>query len=278
VGTFVALGDSLTEGVGDSHPDCPNGLRGWADLLAARLAAHDERIEYANLALRAKRSADVAAEQVGPAAAMRPDVVTLWAGGNDLLRPVLHRREVLDPLEDAAARLASVGAHVVLVTGPVPAASPALRLVRGRAVALDDGLRSVARRTGATLLDLSATGTWDDPVLWAPDRVHPSPLGHARLADAVALVVADALGLHWPEPPLRRSVGRPTEADGIRRWWREERVWWRDHAGPHLRRWVTRASAREEVRPKWPTPVRPAAAFGWWPGEGTTAHGGTGRA
>lgn len=287
VGTFVALGDSLTEGVGDPHPGCPNGLRGWADLLAARLAAHDAHTEYANLALRAKRSADVAAEQVAPAVAMRPDVVTVWAGGNDLLRPVLHRGEVLDPLEDAAARLAAAGAHVVLVTGLVPAGSPVLRLVRARAVALDDGLRSIARRTGATLLDLSTTGAWDHPVLWAPDRVHPSPLGHARLADAVAAAVGDVLGLPLREPagarpsvvpPLPGSMGRPTEADGIRQWWRDERVWWRDHAGPHLHRWVTRASAREDVRPKWPTPVRPTAAFGWWPGGGRTAHGGAGGA
>lgn len=33
---YVALGDSLTEGVGDPDPGRPNGLRGWADRVAGR--------------------------------------------------------------------------------------------------------------------------------------------------------------------------------------------------------------------------------------------------
>jgi len=35
--SFVALGDSFTEGVGDPGPDGP-GCRGWADQFAQRLA------------------------------------------------------------------------------------------------------------------------------------------------------------------------------------------------------------------------------------------------
>ncbi len=35
---YVALGDSFTEGVGDPDPARPNGLRGWADLVAEELA------------------------------------------------------------------------------------------------------------------------------------------------------------------------------------------------------------------------------------------------
>ena len=35
---YVALGDSFAEGVGDPDPSAPNGLRGWADRVAAVLA------------------------------------------------------------------------------------------------------------------------------------------------------------------------------------------------------------------------------------------------
>ena len=50
--SFVALGDSFTEGMSDELPD--GSYRGWADLLAARLAAREPGFRYANLAVRGK--------------------------------------------------------------------------------------------------------------------------------------------------------------------------------------------------------------------------------
>ncbi|GAB3079122.1 SGNH/GDSL hydrolase family protein [Intrasporangium mesophilum] len=268
VSRFVALGDSLTEGVGDPHPSCPNGFRGWADIVAARLAVREPSTEYANLALRAKRTVDLAAEQVEPAIAMRPDVVTIWAGGNDLLRPVLRRDEVLDPLEDAVCRVAGTTAHVVLLTGWAPIVSLVLRPVRARVSMFDNGIREIARRHGATLLDLASLADWNHPALWSADRVHPSPGGHARIADAVGqlLGLAPSAGvaaprLHGAAPRLRDGI--PAQRAGYAQWWHDERAWWLDHAAPHVRRWVARTSSREQVQPKWAVPVRPATAFAW---------------
>ncbi|CAM4052588.1 SGNH/GDSL hydrolase family protein [Janibacter anophelis] len=83
---YVAIGDSLTEGIGDDP--WPDGTpRGWADRLAEMLAAHHGDVEYANLAVRGLRAQQVLESQVAPALAMEPDVVTLTAGMNDLLRP-----------------------------------------------------------------------------------------------------------------------------------------------------------------------------------------------
>lgn len=50
--TYVALGDSFTEGVGDPDPTRPNGLRGWADRVAEQLAVDNPSLRYANLAIR----------------------------------------------------------------------------------------------------------------------------------------------------------------------------------------------------------------------------------
>jgi lysophospholipase L1-like esterase len=50
VRSFVALGDSFTEGVGDPYPD--GTFRGWADRFAAQLAAASPGLRYANLAIR----------------------------------------------------------------------------------------------------------------------------------------------------------------------------------------------------------------------------------
>ena len=52
--SFVAIGDSFTEGVGDELPD--GSVRGWADFLAAGLAtSQGEPVRYANLAIRGRK-------------------------------------------------------------------------------------------------------------------------------------------------------------------------------------------------------------------------------
>ena len=84
---YVALGDSFTEGVGDHDPTLPNGVRGWADRVAEGLAARTADFGYANLAIRGRKMDAILAEQVEPALALRPDLVSVYAGGNDILRP-----------------------------------------------------------------------------------------------------------------------------------------------------------------------------------------------
>ena len=84
---YVAIGDSFTEGVGDPDPERPNGLRGWADRVAEVLAAATPDFGYANLAVRGRKLPAILAEQVEPAVALSPDLVTIHGGGNDVLRP-----------------------------------------------------------------------------------------------------------------------------------------------------------------------------------------------
>ncbi|MDC5697586.1 SGNH/GDSL hydrolase family protein, partial [Intrasporangium calvum] len=210
----MALGDSLTEGVGDPHPCSPNGLRGWADLLAHRLAELEPATEYANLALRAKRAADVQREQVAAAVALRPDLVSVWAGGNDILRPVLDADEVLASIDSAVGMLSAGGATVVLVTGFELTGSPAFALLRRRVAILNAGLREIAHGQRATLVDVSDPHSWADRRLWAPDRVHPSALGHARLAHAVAAACRMPLGSLPAQAQL--GWGAETQPSGIR--------------------------------------------------------------
>ncbi|MSZ77615.1 MAG: SGNH/GDSL hydrolase family protein, partial [Actinobacteria bacterium] len=84
---YVALGDSFTEGVGDPDDARPNGLRGWADRVAEVLGAQDPGFGYANLAIRGRKLDAILDEQVDAALALRPDLVTIYAGANDILRP-----------------------------------------------------------------------------------------------------------------------------------------------------------------------------------------------
>ncbi|MET1156737.1 GDSL-type esterase/lipase family protein, partial [Arthrobacter sp.] len=80
-GLFVALGDSFTEGVGDYNPKFPNGVRGWADRVAKQLGKQDPDFRYANLAVRSKRLRQIIADQLEPAIAMEPTLVSFYAGG-----------------------------------------------------------------------------------------------------------------------------------------------------------------------------------------------------
>src|SRR5690349_12991878 len=84
---YVALGDSFTEGVGDPDPARPNGLRGWADRVAEVLAVQEgaEDFGYANLAIRGRKLKPIVAEQIEPALALSPDLITIHGGANDVL-------------------------------------------------------------------------------------------------------------------------------------------------------------------------------------------------
>ena len=54
IDSYVALGDSFTEGVGDADPTSANGVKGWADRVAEQLGATNPEFRYANLAVRGK--------------------------------------------------------------------------------------------------------------------------------------------------------------------------------------------------------------------------------
>src|SRR2546423_15676260 len=81
---FVALGDSCTEGLDDPYPDGAV-YRGWADLVATRLAQDDPGFRYANLGVRGRRLDQIIVEQIPAAETLRPDLVALFGGGNDLM-------------------------------------------------------------------------------------------------------------------------------------------------------------------------------------------------
>ncbi|MFD3569326.1 SGNH/GDSL hydrolase family protein [Streptomyces sp. NPDC058667] len=187
---YVALGDSQTEGVGDG--DDTIGLRGFADRLAERIAAVSPEVQYANLAVRGRLAGQVRAEQLGPALALRPDVATVIAGVNDLLRPRFDPDETAAHVEAMFAALTGAGARVATCTFPdIARIAPIARPVAPRIAALNDRIRLAAARHGVALAETSPHAAAADPRLWASDRLHASPLGHERISAALA----HALGL-----------------------------------------------------------------------------------
>jgi lysophospholipase L1-like esterase len=91
---FVALGDSLTEGVGDPAGD---GWRGWAALLSGGLAAKD--VDFTNLAVSGAQTRDVLERQTPAALDLRPDIVAVVIGVNDTLRCTFDIHAVAERLD-----------------------------------------------------------------------------------------------------------------------------------------------------------------------------------
>lgn len=242
--SFVALGDSFTEGLDDVRPD--GTYRGWADMVAESLARQQPGFRYANLAVRGRLMSQILVEQVPRAVALQPDLVSLVGGVNDMLRPAfdvatLHRR-----LDVAVAQLRACGSDVVLVVGVNPTArSKTLARLMPRVEALNDAVADVAEHHGCYAVDLFDADVFDDARMWAPDRLHLSSTGHARVAGAYlqALGLGDAA---WREPlPPELS---PRASDG----WREDAQWLRAHVGPWLARRVRGDSSGRSLLPKRP--------------------------
>ncbi|WP_149180151.1 SGNH/GDSL hydrolase family protein [Streptomyces sp. TRM49041] len=215
---YVALGDSQTEGLGDG--DDTTGLRGWADRLAEHLARHSPGLRYANLAVRGRLAAQVHAEQLAPALELRPDLATVVVGVNDLLRPRFDADAVAGHLEAMFAALTARGARVATLTFPdLARITPLARPLAPRVTALNDRVRRAAHRHGVTVAETAHHPVVTDARLWTPDRLHASPLGHRRIAAAMA----HALGLpgsddSWTRPPAAPEAPAPADVLGELRW------------------------------------------------------------
>ncbi|WP_309055589.1 SGNH/GDSL hydrolase family protein, partial [Streptomyces sp.] len=176
--SFVALGDSFTEGMSDLLPD--GSYRGWADVLAGRLAARNPDFRYANLAVRGKLIGQIVAEQVDTAAAMEADVVTLVGGLNDTLRPKVDMVRVRDLLTEAVERLAPTCGRLVLMRSP-GRNGPVMERFRPRMEELFAHIDTLAARHGALVVDLYGEPVLGDPRLWDVDRLHLTAEGHRRV-------------------------------------------------------------------------------------------------
>jgi lysophospholipase L1-like esterase len=249
--SFVAMGDSFTEGMDDAYPD--GTYRGWADLVAARLAIDSgPDFGYANLAIRGRLADQVINEQLAPTLAMRPDLVSFAAGGNDLLRPRVDVDALVARIDPIIGQVRAQGADVILFRfADVTVHLPGQRIVGPRAAILNDGARDMAERHGAYVIDLFADDAFRHPHLWSADRLHLSPAGHRRVAGHVLNALGVGVDEEWmlvppmPEPtPWLLARGADLR-------------WARDHFAPWVSRHLRGHSSGDLVLPKRPalTPI-----------------------
>ncbi|WP_091463449.1 SGNH/GDSL hydrolase family protein [Paenarthrobacter nitroguajacolicus] len=246
---YVAIGDSFTEGVGDTSKILPNGVRGWADRVAEKLAKAQPGWEYANLAVRSKRLRQIIDEQLEPALAMEPTLVTLYAGGNDILDFGTDMDALLNDYELLVARLSETGATLVLFTGFDVKVSAVLEPFKKRNTHYNQRVRDIAAKYGAVLVDYWCFDAYKDSRMWAPDRLHMSKAGHKYLAAQVLdhLNVPHKISPKEWDPPSRMSM---------REWERRQRRWVNDWVVPLFGRKLRGVTLGDSISPRWPEPVK----------------------
>ncbi|WP_082518816.1 SGNH/GDSL hydrolase family protein [Leifsonia sp. Leaf336] len=257
---YVALGDSITEGLCDPAPARPGTWLGWADRLAgildgdARLSGHT--VEFANLAVRGRRIADVVGEQVPGALALKPDLVSVLVGANDLMSPAADPDALAERLADGVRMLRAHGTTVLLANLFDPQFAFFLKPFRGRAAVFNANIWSIARDHHAVVLDVWGVREFRDPAMWGADRVHLSSRGHRLLAAHAAhalgvpyaeTTVVEASDGHEPPMPSTETT------DDL-----PFRTWLRVHAIPWAARRLRGISSGDGLSPKLPQaqPVR----------------------
>jgi lysophospholipase L1-like esterase len=271
IGSFVALGDSFTEGLNDPRPG--GGFVGWADRMAGALSQLAPGFRYANLAIRGKRLGQVVGEQVPRAAELAPDLVSLAAGGNDILRGA-DVDVLASQFEAAVAMLRAAGCQVLIFTGFDPRVFPVIRLLRGRVGVYNMHLRAIADDYGCELVDLWSMRVLRDRRAWSGDRLHLSAEGHRRVALRTCEVLGVPVTEDWRAPlPAVPGTGRTgsgavssgNSAVRLRAgavWLaarRQDARWARRHAMPWMHRRLSGMSSGDCLLPKRPDllPVEP---------------------
>ncbi|WP_369137197.1 SGNH/GDSL hydrolase family protein [Modestobacter versicolor] len=250
---YIALGDSFTEGLSDPAA-APEEFRGWADRLAGHLAdaSPTGSVEYANLAVRGRLLPQVLAEQVPVALAAGPDLVSLVAGGNDLLRPGADPDVLAADLEAAVVAFREAGADVLLATGVDPRQTPIIRRTRGRVAVFNAHLWSIAARQGAVVLDQWGASWIQDARMWDPgDRIHLTAEGHRRTALAAAAALGVPVGgddTDW-RTPLEPAPPLPPREVLAQEW-----AWVRGFVLPWIGRRLSGRSSGDGRAPKRPQP------------------------
>jgi lysophospholipase L1-like esterase len=241
--SFAAIGDSFTEGVGDDLPD--GSVRGWADLVAFGLGSALAQSQpaaapfgYANLAIRGRLLGPIIDEQLDAAISLKPDLLSLNGGGNDIMRPKVSVESVAEQLAGAAEKAMAAGIHVLLLSG----GNPTQHIPLGARIETRGEQLAVAVRARVPESDqVTFVDNWSDAELtqlryWSVDKLHLNALGHRRVAGNILT----ALGV--PVPDWGGEVPEFQRPGTV--------AYWRGYVLPWIGRRLTGRSSGDGREPK----------------------------
>lgn len=185
---YVALGDSLTSGVGtEQYEDS------YSYLVAQKMAGQNKRVTNLNFSYPGARTDDLIRDLLAKAIADDPRVVTLLVGTNDVHGKV-SRQEFVNNYRLIAQELRQ-GTQAKLNFISIPnigsdglLVPPYNAYYRNRVNDFNQEIRKIAREFGANYIDL-ATHTEElshgQGDYYSADRFHPSKSGYRIWADYI---------------------------------------------------------------------------------------------
>lgn len=198
---YVALGDSTGVGVGSGNDG------GYPERLYQRLKKAGVKAGIMNLARSGATTSDLLAGPLHKAVEVRPSLVTLGIGSNDLWRMVpvsgfeLNLNTIADGLQRTGAKVV-VSNIIDLSRAPIAAMIDVLQIPRAvlvaRIVDFNARIAALAKRPGFSVVDLFGVSTREPSfaALFGNDGFHPSAKGYDRWADELWPHV-EAAGRAW---------------------------------------------------------------------------------
>lgn len=188
--SYVALGDSLSEGLGDEGFETERLHRGWADRLAQLLSLEAQlagaSFEYANLALRGSKTRSIMTSQLEAALRQKPDLVTVMAGSNDIFASPKELTEVERILRHGLNRLSSAGIRVLVVNTADPQHLRLAKHLRPKSKRMTQLINRVCAELSLDVVDIHGAAQLSDIRYWCSDMAHFSRHGHTFIANLVA--------------------------------------------------------------------------------------------
>jgi acyl-CoA thioesterase-1 len=183
-GTIVAVGDSLTAGLGVPEDQA------YPAQLARRLQAAGHNYHVVNAGVSGETSSGTLSRIGWVTASLNPDIVILETGANDGLRGV-DPRLLEANLDRIVARLTANNTQVILAGMLM---LPNLGPDYTRAFA--DIYPRIAGKHGVLFIPFFLDGVAGKAHLNQPDRLHPTADGYARIVETVYPVVVAAIKRH----------------------------------------------------------------------------------
>lgn len=188
--SYIAIGDSLSEGLGDFTFNQNRHHNGWTDRLAGILAreAQDSNYDFhfANLALRGTKLETIMSQQVAKALQLQPDLVSVMAGSNDLLSKEDSLPRLRASYRDGLQQLLAGGCDVVVANTINPLHLRVFKPLRYRAERFSEMIGDVAGEFAIPVIDVFGIQDFEQLLYWAEDMVHFSGHGHIAVANQAA--------------------------------------------------------------------------------------------
>ncbi|WP_142306820.1 SGNH/GDSL hydrolase family protein [Bacillus thuringiensis] len=182
---FVAIGDSFTEGIGDEVEGI--ALKSWVDHFV-QLCEND--IEYANFAKRGLVTEEIRSQQLEKALTFNPDLVSLIAGANDVLKGRWNHDAYKNDMEFMVDTLSKAGADIIIANLPgftvrLPFAFEKKQVIKEQLLEANEVIRSLSREYKLHHVDFWNHHLVNDNTLWSKDLIHPNSKGYVKVAELI---------------------------------------------------------------------------------------------